>query len=606
MNIKEINAIRFLSGLTAFLCLVATSTAANPTFAPGSSAGSVSVSGLSECSGMIASRHNAEVLWVHNDSGDAPRLFALDTQGRLLGIYNLTGASHIDYEDIGIGPGPITNLSYLYVADIGDNNQNRSNIRVYQIPEPAVYARQYTNPPTVGVKGVRGITLNYPDNPHNAEALFIDPLNGDLFIVTKETTTSHVFTTSQAALNSGTNVILTFVRDLAFDIPSAADISPRGNEIIIRQENFARLWTRSNGQSISNALATTPASIPVIGTPTEPNGEAVTFAANGNGYYTLSETAAAQPLYYFARTSGDGDRLPQALIPAGAAWKYRDNGSDQGTAWREPTFNDSTWGSGIAQFGYGNGDEKTVVSFGSNANNKYVTTYFRKQFVVDNAPCLESLTLRMVMDDGAAVYLNGTNILNYQLAANAAYNTLATSVQATNVEDTWFSYPINPAWLVNGTNTLAVEIHQAALNDPDLSFDLQLIAMESTTPQFMRWSVGTNTFQLTLCGPSTTNVTVQASTNFLTWTNLGSVTLTNGKATFAAPQLTNLTERYSVRCDDHGHSYGPRSGAAPVNGMPTLTPLSIRSLPLTRRAKPPGRLPSGLRGALAAVSSTLI
>jgi hypothetical protein len=519
-----------------FLVIGVWNCGAAPTFTTGSSAGSVLIPGLAECSGMVASHNNANVLWVHNDSGDTARLFALDTQGRRLGTYNLTGASHTDYEDIAIGPGPLPNVSYLYVGDIGDNGESRSNIRVYQIPEPAVYARQHTNAPTVGVKGVRGITLNYPDGAHNAESLFIDPWTGELFIVTKESTTSRVYTTTQAALNSGTNVLLTFVRNISFDIPSSADISPHGTEIIIRQEDFARLWTRTNGQTVSSALAGTPVTIPVIGTPTEPNGEAVTFEANGNGYYTLSETASAQPLWYFARTSTDGNRLPQPIIPAGATWKYRDNGSNQGAAWREPAFDDSTWSSGIAQFGYGQGDEKTIVSYGGNANNKYVTTYFRKQFVVHNAPCLESLTLRLVMDDGAAVYLNGTNLLNYQLATNAAFNTLATSAQAPNVEDTWFSYPINPALLVNGTNTLAVEIHQAALNDPDLSFDLQLVAMESTTPRFMSWSAGPNSVRLILCGPSTTNVAVQATTNLTTWSDLGSLILTNGTGTFLAPQ----------------------------------------------------------------------
>jgi hypothetical protein len=521
---------------------------AAPTFASGASAGNVSIPALNECSGLVASRNNANVLWTHNDSGDSARLFALDTQGRLLGTYNLTGAANTDYEDLAIGPGPLTNVSYLYVGDIGDNGEGRSNIRVYQIPEPAVHSRQYTNPPTLGVKGVRAITLEYPDDAHNAESLFIDPLTGDLFIVTKEVTTSRVFSTTQAALNSGTNVVLTFVRNLTFDIPSAADISPTGREIIIRQEDFARLWTRTDGQTVSNALAGTPVTIPVIGTPMEFNGEAVAFDANGNGYYTLSEILSGQPivqpLYYFARTSGDGNRLPQTLVPAGAAWKYRDTGSNQGTAWREPSFDDSAWSSGSAQFGYGDGDEKTVVSYGGVANNKHVTTYFRHQFVVNNAPCLESVTLKLLVDDGAAVYLNGTNILHYQLVPGATYNTLATSVQATSVEDTWFSYPVNPALLVNGTNTLAVEIHQAALNDADLSFDLQLVAMESTTPQFLSWNVGPNTFELTLCGPSTTNVTVQASTNFNTWTNLGSVTLTNGTGTFTVPQLNDFDQRY--------------------------------------------------------------
>jgi hypothetical protein len=173
-----------------------------------------------------------------------------------------------------------------------------------------------------------------------------------------------------------------------------------------------------------------------------------------------------------------------------------------------------------------------------------VTTYFRKQFAVDNAPCLESLTLRLVIDDGAAVYLNGTRILNYQLATNAAHNTLASPAQLTNVEDTWFSFLVNPMLLVNGTNTLAVEIHQAAVNSSDISFDLQLVAFESTTPGFVSYGLGTNRFQLQLCGPSTTNVTVQATTNFAVWTNIGSVILTNGTGSVNDMQSPNFDRRF--------------------------------------------------------------
>jgi hypothetical protein len=85
---------------------------------------------------------------------------------------------------------------------------------------------------------------------------------------------------------------------------SAAAISPAGKEIIIRQEEFARLWTRTDGQTVGDALAGNPVSVPVMGTRKgEKNGEAITFDATGGGYFTLSEDSAAQPLYYFARTS---------------------------------------------------------------------------------------------------------------------------------------------------------------------------------------------------------------------------------------------------------------------------------------------------------------
>src|SRR5688572_22087221 len=71
----------------------------------------------------------------------------------------------------------------------------------------------------------------------------------------------------------------------------------------------------------------------------------------------------------------------QVLVPAGAVWKYLDNGSDQGTGWSSPGFDDSSWASGPAQLGFGDGDEATVVSFG-NEINRFVTTYFRHVFGV--------------------------------------------------------------------------------------------------------------------------------------------------------------------------------------------------------------------------------
>lgn len=516
---------------------------ASPTFSNAVSAGTVSISALTECSGMVASRNNANVLWTHNDSGDSARVFALDTQGRLLGTYTL-GVTHTDYEDIGYGPGPVTNLMYLFVGDIGDNGESRSNIRVYQIPEPAVYARQYTNPATAAVKGLRTITLTYPDGAHNAEGLFVDPWTGDLFITTKQSSVCRIYTAPRSQLDTNNSFALTFVRQINFDIVSAADISPRGNEIIFRQEDFARLWTRAPGQTISNALAASPVIIPVVGTPTEPNGEAVCFDSIGGGYFTLSETSGTQPLNYFARSSNDGPRPPQTLLPAGAAWKYSDTGLDLGTTWRTPGYDDSGWSNGIAQLGYGNGDEKTVVGFGPNSNNKYITTYFRSSFTLSNAPCLETLTLKLLVDDGAVVFLNGTPVARFNLATNAAFDTFATA-QSTNHEDTWFGFQIDPHLLVNGTNTLAVEIHQSAANSSDISFDLQLVAEQSLDSRFTSLAMTDNrSLQLCICGPSSSNLTVQASQNLTNWSTIGAVTATNGTAIFLDSALTNGVQKF--------------------------------------------------------------
>ena len=247
---------------------------------------------------------------------------------------------------------------------------------------------------------------------------------------------------------------------------------------MIRRENVASLWTRANGQSINSAFDGPAISIPVTGTANgEPNGEAIGFDAIGSGYFTLSDDAITQPLRYFARTSNDGpEPAPLVLLAAGSNWKYLDDGSNQGTAWRNSGFNDSGWSNGVAQLGYGDGDEQTMTGYGTDANNKYLTTYFRTKFVVDNAADLTNLKMKLVVDDGAAVFLNGLPAAYYHLATNAAYNTAASPEQGLDLEDTWLAFSLDPNLLVNGANTLAVEVHQWSPISSDISFDLQLLA----------------------------------------------------------------------------------------------------------------------------------
>jgi hypothetical protein len=167
------------------------------------------------------------------------------------------------------------------------------------------------------------------------------------------------------------------------------------------------------------------------------------------------------------------------LVPLGAAWKYLDNGSNQDTAWRATGFNDSGWPSGPAQLGYGDGDESTVVSFGPDASNKYITTYFRRSFNVPDASIYQSALLRLLRDDGAVVYLNGTEIFRSNMPGGpVGYRTLASAA----IDDTTLHLSsVNPALLISGQNVVAVEIHQANGTSSDISFDFELSA--STTPQ---------------------------------------------------------------------------------------------------------------------------
>ena len=123
--------------------------------------------------------------WVHNDSGDTARVFAISGNGRDLGTFALGGATATDWEDIAVGSGPTAGVSYLYAADIGDNGQSRASIAVYRVPEPPVNAAT-TTPVHKTLPDVATLTFTYPDGAHDAETFFVDPVSRELFIVTKD------------------------------------------------------------------------------------------------------------------------------------------------------------------------------------------------------------------------------------------------------------------------------------------------------------------------------------------------------------------------------------------------------------------------------------
>lgn len=166
------------------------------------------------------------------------------------------------------------------------------------------------------------------------------------------------------------------------------------------------------------------------------------------------------------------------LIAKGSDWRYLDDGSDAGKAWRAPDFPDAAWLHGRAQLGYGDGDETTVVSYGKDPMQRHITTYFRRTLQVQGAANATALTLGLLRDDGAVVYLNGTEVFRSNLPAGPiTFTTLATANVGGEDETTHF-YPasIPTGLLREGRNVVAVEVHQVRPASTDLSFDLELKA----------------------------------------------------------------------------------------------------------------------------------
>lgn len=264
-----------------------------PQFHQGRQLGTLRSNLIDEASGIAASRKNAGVLWVHNDSGDPPRVFAMNSEGKHLGIYSLSGAGAWDWEDITIGPGPDPNKDYLYIGDIGDNKARHSSITVYQVPEPGVDANQSAVNTTLS--GVETIKLQYPDGPRNAETLMVDPTNKDIYIISKEISTK----VYRAAYPQSTTQTTTLeqVATLPLSMAVGGDISSLGDMIIVRGYNNALIWLRPEGTNLPDAFSGPACNVPLV---LERQGEAICFDAAGCGYYTISE-GWHQPIYYFAR-----------------------------------------------------------------------------------------------------------------------------------------------------------------------------------------------------------------------------------------------------------------------------------------------------------------
>lgn len=193
-----------------------------------------------------------------------------------------------------------------------------------------------------------------------------------------------------------------------------------------------------------------------------------------------SEEASAKLIITFTTNEFIVESFP---FSAGALWKYNDQGMDLGTAWTALDFDDSAWAFGAAQLGYGDGDEVTELSFGPDSDNKYPTYYFRKKFRVEDAASIEALTLELLRDDGAVVYINGTEVIRDGMpSGDITYNTFANSTVGGDEEDTFFDFEVENN-LTDGENILAVEIHQTSGTSSDISFDLALV--EGELPDFV-------------------------------------------------------------------------------------------------------------------------
>src|SRR5687768_16893446 len=158
------------------------------------------------------------------------------------------------------------------------------------------------------------------------------------------------------------------------------------------------------------------------------------------------------------------------LLDYTTAWKLNQSGTNLGTSWREPGFDDSTWESGAGIFSIdpaenvlGRGPIQTILRRFINGVSapQVVTYYFRTSFNFTNDALGVTIVASNLIDDGAVFYLNGQDIGRFAMPSSVSHNTLATradEISGHGVEV--LNIPLNV--LQQGLNVLAVELHQGS------------------------------------------------------------------------------------------------------------------------------------------------
>jgi hypothetical protein len=266
-------------------------------YGPPRRVGTITAPALAEVSGLTAAATAPGAWWALDDSANPPNLYLVGAGGRLLATVRVRGATNVDWEDLAAASAG--GRRHLYVADIGDNDLRRHTLAVYRIPEPRPGA-SVTAPATV-------FRFRYPDGPHNAEALFVDPGSGRMFVVTKSDVTaaspSEIFEFPLPLRPRGTVTVQRVDAPIAHEVAllplvTGAAVSPDGRRLTIRTYLDAYEWRRPPGSPFADLFDADPEHVRLA---LERQGESIAYTGDGRSLVTTSEQLPA-PLWRLRST----------------------------------------------------------------------------------------------------------------------------------------------------------------------------------------------------------------------------------------------------------------------------------------------------------------
>lgn len=230
---------------------------------------------LDEASGIADSKNFPGYLWVEQDSGNPSQIYLLSYKGEFFKKVKIKGATNRDWEDMALAAGPEKGKNYIYLADIGSNNMSATKYFIYRFPEPS----------TDTVHTFDKIVFQYPDDSHDAEAMLVDNVTRDIYVITKRDKPSGIYKISYPQSTTDINKAAK-VGSLPFSGVVSAAISPDGKELLLKTYTAIYYWKRKPGQSLEQTLQTAPVQLSYQ---LEPQGEAICFKQDNSGFFTLSE-----------------------------------------------------------------------------------------------------------------------------------------------------------------------------------------------------------------------------------------------------------------------------------------------------------------------------
>ena len=199
------------------------------------------------------------------------------------------------------------------------------------------------------------------------------------------------------------------------------------------------------------------------------------FNSNGSFTYFPNEGFIGEDYFLYRLDGGSSlhnfGSSKKTVVSVGGDWRYYDKSTAPNRNWLKNSFDDSDWSRGQGLLGYGNGNEFTEISFGTNPDRKNVTAYFRQVFDIVDKELIGKVVFKLLRDDAAAIYLNGKEVYrDKNLSKNARHTTLASSSIVNETDYAIFEVDGNN--FSEGENIIAAEVHQASRSSSDLSFAL--------------------------------------------------------------------------------------------------------------------------------------